>query len=100
MPNKWFCGYIQQDNVIVEDIGPEQGKFLQHFLKIWADHSPFTAQTKGSSMLIRPRRIIVTSNYSIEDMGYDHVTEKAILRRFSTKFMGGGSIITPPPLSH
>lgn len=88
MPNKWFCGYRQEDHVIVEDIGPDQGKMLQHFLKIWADHSPFTAQTKGSSMLIRPKRIIVTSNYSIEEMGFDEVTTQAIKRRFQEKFMG------------
>lgn len=88
MPNKWFCGYNGQDNVIVEDIGPDQGKFLQHFLKIWADHSPFTAQTKGSSKVIRPARILVTSNYSIDEIGFDEVTTQAIKRRFKGYHMG------------
>lgn len=35
-------------------------------MKQWADHYPFKAACKGSQMLIRPKRIIVTSNYPIE----------------------------------
>lgn len=41
-----------------------------------------TAETKGSSFNIRPDRIIVTSNYSPEDIdGWDETTKAAIRRR-------------------
>ena len=34
-------------------------------MKMWCDHYPFKAATKGGQILIRPTRIIVTSNYDI-----------------------------------
>lgn len=85
-PNKWHCGYAGEDNIIVEDIEPKHASFLSWFLKIWGDKRPYTAQTKGSSVFIRPKRIIVTSNYSIEEMCWDEVTTAAISRRFERKF--------------
>ncbi len=84
-PNKWFCGYADEPNVIVEDIEPKHAFSISWFLKIWGDIRPFTAQVKGSSMFIRPKRIIVTSNYSPAEMGWDEVTKKAIERRFCLK---------------
>lgn len=83
-PNKWFCGYTDQKVLVLEDFGPEHS-FMSHSLKIWADKDPFTAQTKGSSMFIRPQIVCVTSNYSIDEMGWDEVTTAAIKRRFSQK---------------
>lgn len=80
-PNKWFCGYSNQKVLIIEDLGPEHSG-MAYNLKMWADKAPFTAQTKGSSMYIRPKMIVVTSNYSIEDMGWDSVTTLAVKRRF------------------
>lgn len=87
MPNKWFDGYEGQPILIVEDIGPDQCKMLQHFLKIWGDYSPFTAQVKNSSKYIRPQRVIITSNYSIDEMGLDMVTTGALKRRYKALHM-------------
>lgn len=84
-PNKWFCGYAGEDVLIIEDLEPKHASFMGHSLKLWADKAPFTAQVKGSSMYIRPKQVIVTSNYSIEEMGWDEVTTKAISRRFQVK---------------
>jgi len=43
----------------------------QH-LKVWGDHYPFTAEGKGYTLdKIRPKRIIVTSNYRISDIYED-----------------------------
>lgn len=86
-PNKWHCGYARQKVIIVEDIGPEHAREMKHFLKLWADYAPYTAQTKCSSLFIRPEIIAVTSNYSIEDMGWDEVTTAAIKRRFHEELM-------------
>lgn len=51
----------------------------QH-LKQWADHYPFKAAQKGSQLLIRPKRIVITSNYSIEEC-YPEVQDSAPLKR-------------------
>lgn len=85
-PNKWHCGYAGQDVVIVEDLEPRHAGFMSHYLKMWADLEPYTAQTKGSSMFIRPKTIVVTSNYSIAEMGWDAITTLAIQRRFLQEF--------------
>ena len=63
--SKWWDGY-QEDNeahqtVILDDLHPKWNE--KERLKNWADHYPFVAEIKGGSMLIRPARIVVTSNY-------------------------------------
>ncbi|GBN01785.1 Replication-associated protein [Araneus ventricosus] len=55
--NKWLDGYTNQRHVLLPDVEPEHGKWLGYFLKIWSDRYPFTAEIKGSSMLIRPDMI-------------------------------------------
>ena len=62
--NVWWDGYLNEETVIIEEMGPKQ--IGAHHLKMWADHYPFKAESKGSYSLIRPSKIIVTSNYSIE----------------------------------
>lgn len=85
-PNKWHCGYAGEDVIIVEDLEPRHAAFMGHYLKLWADLDPYTAQVKGSSMFIRPKTIIVTTNYGIMDMGWDEITTQAIQRRFQVEY--------------
>ena len=67
---KWWCGYREDDEghltVLLDDIHPKWAE--KELLKNWADIFPFVAEFKGGSMLIRPARIIVTSNYTIEQV--------------------------------
>lgn len=82
--NKWWCGYDHEDVVIIEEWTPDY-KMLADYLLQWCDHYPFQAEVKGSSMLIRPKRIVITSNYTIEDCFEDSKSLPPLLRRFKIK---------------
>jgi len=72
---------------LLDDLGKDRLVLATH-LKVWADHYPFTAETKGGGTTIRPKRIIVTSNYSPAELFEDKVTLEAIERRFKVEFKG------------
>ena len=84
--NKWWDGYNDEVNVLIDDWDPERGKVLCYYLKIWADRYPFLGETKGSSCMIRPTRILITSNYSLEDC-FEGEEYAAIKRRFKVIHM-------------
>ncbi len=70
-PSKWWDNYDGEETVIMEDMDPYH-KGLGYFLKIWGDKYPYPAQAKGSTMkLIRPKRIIITSQYLPEQCWED-----------------------------
>lgn len=80
--NKWWDGYKRQEVVAIEEWSPE-AKLTAQSLKQWADHYPFQGEIKGGSMQgLRPRKLIVLSNYTIEQC-FDRVEDRdPILRRF------------------
>lgn len=80
--SKWWNGYHGQPNVIFEDLHYTM-PFINTYLKIWADRKPFNAQIKGTSFKIRPKRLVVTSNHSIERCITDPDDLKAFQRRFT-----------------
>jgi len=80
--NKWFDGYQGEDNVLIDDFDLSH-KALGHHLKRWADKFAFPAEQKGTTVQIRPKLIVVTSNYSIEEIfADDPVLVAALKRRF------------------
>lgn len=83
--NKWWDGYTSQEVVVIEDIDRTHS-WMAHHLKIWADKFPFPSEIKGGSMQIRPSVIVVTSNYSIEEIfGVENNDIPALKRRFKVE---------------
>ena len=80
--NKWWDGYDNEEVVLLDDFS-KSNTMTGDSLKNWADHYPFRAECKGSSMMIRPKVIIVTSNYEIQDLWPDDpVLVAALVRRY------------------
>lgn len=88
--NHWWDGYVGEDTVIIDEWEITSGKFLGHHLKIWSDRYPFKMEIKGSVLpLQRPKRLIITSNYTIDEcFGADRMLCAAIHRRFRSVDFG------------
>lgn len=80
--SKWWDGYSGEEVVVLDDFDPSHGKFLGYFLKIWADRYVFNAEVKGGMLKIRPKRVIVTSQYILSACFEDRECIDAIARRF------------------
>lgn len=78
--NKWWDNYADEEVVLIDDFQP--GFHMEYYIKIWADRYAFRAECKGGSNMIRFRKLIVTSNYSIEDC-FHGVDCDAVKRRFT-----------------
>lgn len=81
--NKWFDQYQGQAVVIVDEASPAVAALVQ-YVKKWCDKYPCQVEIKGSSITIRPRAVIFTSNYSIEECFQKAGTKadlKAVKRR-------------------
>lgn len=87
--SKWWDGYTDEEVVVIDDIDPSHAEKsgIGYNLKIWADHYVFNAETKGGTLFIRPKQIIVTSQYSISSVFTDPETFAAISRRFRVMHM-------------
>lgn len=81
MLNKWWENYNDEEVVVIEDIGMTHN-FIGDFMKIWADKYGFRAEVKGLSIVLRPQKIVVTSNYHPKQIWPDPGIHIPILRRF------------------
>lgn len=80
--NKWWDGYDGEEVVAIEEWCPKN-ECTASLLKIWADRYPFPAEIKGGKLnRIRPKKVIVLSNYS-PDQCFANVEDlEPIKRRF------------------
>jgi len=80
--NKWWDGYAFQDVVVIEEWAP-RNECTASFLKVWADRYAFTCEVKGAMLpMIRPKKLIVLSNYTIEQCFPQKEDCDPLLRRF------------------
>lgn len=80
--NKWWDTYKGEDVVIIDDIAEPDKTWLTPYLKIWADAYAFDGETKGGTIKLRPKWIIVTANYSVEDFVTNMQDLQPMRRRF------------------
>jgi len=76
----WWDGYNGQEVVCIDDFDKFQVK-QGGDMKRWLDRYSFQAQYKGGMEEIRPRKIIVTSQYYPREIWDDEKTVAAIMRR-------------------
>lgn len=88
--NKWWDGYdeeVCQGLVIIEEWGKPH-ECLLYFLKIWGDRFPFLAEVKGSGQGLRPKVIIITSNYHPREIWPNDQELQPVLDRFEVTQFG------------
>lgn len=80
--NKWWDSYRGEETVIINEFDSEQ-KWMGTHLKLWAEESAFFVEIKGSTIAIRPKRIVVTSNETINSIWMENpMMVKALQSRF------------------
>lgn len=83
--SKWFDRFDPHIHqyVVLEDIDPDSCKFVGRYLKIWTDRYAFQAEFKGGTFacMLRPKMIIITSNYTIEQCFENAQDVEAMKRR-------------------
>lgn len=86
--NKWWDGYTNQAVVIIDELELTD-TYMAHFLKRWCQPQYFRGETKGGSMMLRPEKVIITSNYTPEEIWKeDPVCAEAVRRRFNFVYFG------------
>ena len=79
--NKWWDGYRQECNVLIDDFDKVHS-VLGHHLKIWGDRYGFVGEVKSSQVAARPKCLVITSNYHPREIWSDAETLAPILRRY------------------
>lgn len=83
LPNKWWDGYEDEETVVIEEWDPDHNKLASH-MKRWCDRFSFNAEIKGGVIKnIRPKKIIVLSNYTIKECFQRPQDYEPLLRRFN-----------------
>lgn len=102
--NKWFDGYhTNLEFVIIDDITPNLHPETARTIKNLADRYKFIVEIKNGTKVISPNDycLIITSNYTIEQVFPNVEDHKPIKRRFSifdtSEVQKLGAVIDPPP---
>lgn len=77
--SKWWDDYQDEDVVFIDDFSDRK---LVDEMICFADKYPVRVEVKGGSMIIRPKRVIVTSQFRPGSYTDDAVRAAALERRF------------------
>jgi len=85
---KWWCGYVGQANVLVDDFGGEamDKKWDLALFKQWTDKYAIQMEIKGGKARANWKKMIITSNYDPEfwySRGGDCPVWQAVKRRLT-----------------
>jgi len=84
--NKWWDGYKHEEVVAIEEWAPKNDCTASS-LKKWADRYPFPGEIKGGcKQRLRPKKIIVLSNYTPQQCFTNSEDLEPILRRFTVMY--------------
>ena len=82
--NKWFDAYQQEEVIVIDDLD-DTHDYMGYELKKLADKYCYMVEVKNSSMYIRPKLCVVTSQYTIDEIWKkDRKTADALNRRFKS----------------
>lgn len=73
--------------MLIEEVCPTDADWLAPMLKIWSDRYPFIGEMKGRSEMIRPKKIIICSNYAPDAIFTRDEDLLPIRRRFKVTHM-------------
>lgn len=65
---KWFDGINEQHKVVMIDEIERNASFMGHLLKKLCDRYPVRVEIKGAGCVIRPTSVLMTSNYTIDEI--------------------------------
>lgn len=83
MPNKWWDGYKNQPVVLLDDFDIRHREYMTYYLKTWSDPYIFTVEKKNMvTQNIRPKKLIITSNYHPMQIWTQNEDLQPILRKF------------------
>lgn len=98
--DKWWDRYADEEVVIVEGV-EKKHKHLAHEFKQWGDLHPFRCSVRRKDgPCIRPRRVIVVSQWPIDEIWADDAMMQASMHwRFMETYMGPApsTPLTPTP---
>lgn len=77
---KWWDDYDFEEVVIVEEVGLKAAEHAEDF-KQMLDRYKYRVEVKGGSMLVRPRKIVITSNYHPSQIWTTPEALEPIMRR-------------------
>lgn len=92
LANKWWDHYNHEEVVLIEDLDISHS-VLGHHIKLWADRYPFKAEFKSGSFDIRPKKIVITSNYHPTTIWSDPNMYEPIMRRFTVIEIPSGEAV-------
>jgi len=84
---KWFDGYDHEEVILIEDVDLSARDHPGQF-KIWLDKYVFPVEVKGRAMKIRPRKVVITSNYPPHEIWTTESELNPIMRRLKIRYMG------------